>query len=289
MISNTTLKYKIGILGTGNIGTDLLIKLVKMGFKDISFVGRRDISEGIKMAQKLGVKTSTDGINFYLLNKHDIVFDCTNAFDAKEHYRILKSVGTKVIDLTPAKLGEICVPLINGDDIKKFDNINMITCGGQASIPLIHVICQTVKDVEYIEIVSQIASKSAGMSTRINIDNYIETTQYAIYKYSSAKNCKVILNVNPAEPCVDMQTTIFMQINKLNSVNFEDIISNIYNRLKEIKEYVPNYEMVMPPMINESDILMLSVKGRGLGDYLPEYAGNLDIINCAAIKTLEYL
>ena len=165
----------------------------------------------------------------------------------------------------------------------------MITCGGQASLPLIHVICQTVKEVEYIEIVSQIASKSAGMSTRINIDNYIETTQYAIHKYSSAKKCKVILNINPAEPCVDMQTTIFMQIKNINSVNFEEIISNIYNRLREIKEYVPNYEMVMPPMINESDILMLSVKVRGLGDYLPEYAGNLDIINCAAIKTLEYL
>jgi acetaldehyde dehydrogenase len=165
----------------------------------------------------------------------------------------------------------------------------MITCGGQAAIPLINAICQTAKDVEYIEIVSQIASKSAGMSTRINIDNYIETTEYAIYKYSSAKKCKVILNINPAEPCVDMQTTIFMQIKNLNLINFEDIISNIYSRLKEIKEYVPNYEMVMPPMINENDILMSSVKVRGLGDYLPEYAGNLDIINCAAIKALEYL
>ena len=269
MISEKTLISKIGILGTGNIGSDLLIKLNKIGFKNISFVGRRKDSKGIEMAKALGIATSTEGIVFFQKNRHDIVFDCTNALDAILHYDILKPLGTKIIDLTPAKLGEICVPIIDGECIKNCDNINMITCGGQASLPLIHVICQTVKEVEYIEIVSQIASKSAGMSTRINIDNYIETTQYAIHKYSSAKKCKVILNINPAEPCVDMQTTIFMQIKNINSVNFEEIISNIYNRLREIKEYVPNYEMVMPPMINESDILMLSVKVRGLGDYLP--------------------
>jgi acetaldehyde dehydrogenase len=281
---------KIGILGTGNIGTDLLVKLLKLGYKDIAFVGRREDSEGIQKAVSLGVNVSTKGIEYFKNNSsYDVVLDCTNAFDAVEHYKVLKSLGIKVIDLTPAKLGKICVPTIDGLEIKNYDNINMITCGGQASLPLIHAICQIVKSVEYIEVVSQISSKSAGMSTRINIDNYIETTQYAIYNYSSAKNCKVILNINPAEPCVDMQTTIFMEIDKINTINFENIISEIYTKLKEIKEYVPHYELVMPPMINENDILMLSVKVRGLGDYLPEYAGNLDIINCAAIKTLEYL
>ena len=281
---------KIGIIGTGNIGTDLLIKLVKLGYKDIAFVGRRNNSEGIQKANSLNITTSIDGIDYFKKNcDYDVVFDCTNAFDAISHYSILKLLRIKVIDLTPAKLGEICVPVINGSDIKIYDNINMITCGGQASLPLINAICENVDKVSYIEVVSQIASKSAGLSTRINIDNYIETTKYAIKKFSNAESCKVILNVNPAEPCVDMQTTIFMKIDNLSKINFENINENIYARLKLIKEYVPHYELVMPPMINENDILMLSVKVKGSGDYLPEYAGNLDIINCAAIKVLENL
>lgn len=281
---------KVGILGTGNIGSDLLIKLHKLGYKNIAFVGRRSDSEGIKLANSLGICTSIEGIDFYKTNSDfDVVLDCTNAFDAVENYSVLKSLNIKVIDLTPARIGEICVPSINGSDIKNFDNINMITCGGQASLPLINAICQTVEDVSYIEVVSQIASKSAGMSTRINIDKYIETTKYAIYNFSSTKKCKVILNINPAEPCVDMQTTIFMKIKNLEKINFENIVANVYKRLREIKEYVPHYELVMPPMINDNDILMLSVKVKGQGDFLPEYAGNLDIINCAAIKVLELL
>jgi len=281
---------KIGILGTGNIGTDLLVKLIKLGYQNIAFVGRRENSEGVKLAKTLGIKTSVDGINYFKKNSnYDVVLDCTNAFDAKEHYLILKDLNIKVIDLTPAKLGQICVPSINGSDIQNYDNVNMITCGGQASLPLINAISENVDSVSYIEVVSQIASKSAGMSTRINIDNYIETTKYAICQFSKAKKCKVILNINPAEPCVDMQTTVFMKIDHLSELNFEKIVDKVYSRLKEIKEYVPLYELVMPPMITDNDILMLSVKVRGSGDYLPPYAGNLDIINCAAIKILENL
>ena len=281
---------KIGILGTGNIGTDLLVKLIKLGYQNIAFVGRRENSEGVKLAKTLGIKTSVDGINYFKKNSdYDVVLDCTNAFDAKEHYLILKDLNIKVIDLTPAKLGQICVPPINGSDIQNYDNVNMITCGGQASLPLINAISENVDSVSYIEVVSQIASKSAGMSTRINIDNYIETTKYAICQFSKAKKCKVILNINPAEPCVDMQTTVFMKIDHLPELNFEKIVDKVYSRLKEIKEYVPLYELVMPPMITDNDILMLSVKVRGSGDYLPPYAGNLDIINCAAIKILENL
>lgn len=281
---------KVGILGTGNIGTDLLIKLIKLGYEDIAFVGRREDSEGIKLAKSLCIKTSINGVDYFKDNSdYDVVFDCTNAFDAKEHYIILKDLNIKVIDLTPAKIGQICVPSINGSDIQNYDNVNMITCGGQASLPLINAISENVESVPYIEVVSQIASKSAGMSTRINIDNYIETTKYAISQFSKAKKCKVILNINPADPCVDMQTTIFMKIDQLSELNFEKIVDRVYSRLKEIKEYVPFYELVMPPMITENDILMLSVKVRGSGDYLPPYAGNLDIINCAAIKILENL
>jgi acetaldehyde dehydrogenase len=281
---------KIGILGTGNIGTDLLIKLIELGYQNIAFVGRRENSEGIRLARNLSANTSTDGIEYFKNNPdYDVVFDCTNAFDAKEHYAILKNLNIKVIDLTPAKLGQICVPSINGSDIQKYDNVNMITCGGQAALPLINAISENVDSVSYIEVVSQISSKSAGMSTRINIDNYIETTKYAIYQFSKTKKCKVILNINPAEPCVDMQTTIFMKIDHLSELNFEKIVDKVYSRLREIREYVSFYDLVMPPMITENDILMLSVKVKGRGDYLPPYAGNLDIINCAAIKILENL
>ena len=280
----------VAILGTGNIGTDLLIKLSKLGYTNLSFVGRREDSPNIQIAQKMGLNTSSLGVKYFLENSNfNVVFDCTNALDAKENYDILKNLGIKVIDLTPAKLGDICVPCINGNDLATKDNINMITCGGQASLPLINAISDCTEQINYIEVVSQISSKSAGMSTRINIDNYIETTEYAIKSFSKTKECKVILNINPAEPCVDMQTTIFLEIPNLDNLDFEKIVSNVYTKLKEVKEYVPYYELIIPPMINEQEIMMLSVKVRGTGDFLPKYAGNLDIINCAAIKMLEVL
>jgi acetaldehyde dehydrogenase (acetylating) len=280
----------VAILGTGNIGTDLLIKLSKLGYTNLSFVGRREDSPNIQIAQKMGINTSSLGVKYFLENSNfNVVFDCTNALDAKENYDILKNLGIKVIDLTPAKLGDICVPCINGNDLATKDNINMITCGGQASLPLINAISDCTEQINYIEVVSQISSKSAGMSTRINIDNYIETTEYAIKSFSKTKECKVILNINPAEPCVDMQTTVFLEIPNLDKLDFDKIVSNVYTKLKEVKEYVPYYELIIPPMINEQEIMMLSVKVRGTGDFLPQYAGNLDIINCAAIKMLEVL
>ena len=280
----------VAILGTGNIGTDLLIKLSKLGYENLSFIGRREDSPNIQIAQKMGINTSSLGVKYFLDNSNfNVVFDCTNALDAKENYDILRNLGIKVIDLTPAKLGDICVPCINGNDLATKDNINMITCGGQASLPLINAISDCTEQINYIEVVSQISSKSAGMSTRINIDNYIETTEYAVKSFSKTKECKVILNINPAEPCVDMQTTIFLEIPNLDKLDFEKIVSNVYTKLKEVKEYVPFYELIIPPMINEQEIMMLSVKVRGTGDFLPKYAGNLDIINCAAIKMLEVL
>ena len=280
----------VAILGTGNIGTDLLIKLSKLGYTNLSFVGRREDSPNIQIAQKMGINTSSLGVKYFLENSNfNVVFDCTNALDAKENYDILKNLGIKVIDLTPAKLGDICVPCINGNDLATKDNINMITCGGQASLPLINAISDCTEQINYIEVVSQISSKSAGMSTRINIDNYIETTEYAIKSFSKTKECKVILNINPAEPCVDMQTTVFLEIPNLDKLDFEKIVSNVYTKLKEVKEYVPYYELIVPPVINEQEVMMLSVKVRGTGDFLPKYAGNLDIINCAAIKMLEVL
>ena len=279
---------KAGIIGTGNIGTDLLLKLKKTDFIiPVIFAGRRMESNGIKLAQDLNILVTDKGIQYFIDNPHccDVVYDCTSAKDAKEHAKIFSKQGIKVIDLTPAKVGDLCVPNINPKIIQDNGNVNMITCGGQASTPLLNVISKHCSDLDYIEVVSQIASDSAGMATRINIDNYINTTEKAIKKFTNCKKCKVILNLNPAEPQVDMQTTMFV---KASNIKFSTLVKEIYETIKKLQTYIPYYELVMPPVIND-DILVLSVKVKGSGDYLPEYAGNLDIINCAAIEITKQL
>jgi acetaldehyde dehydrogenase (acetylating) len=283
------MKIKVAIIGTGNIGTDLLLKALKTDFMDVVvFVGRRLDSDGMLIAKKHNVLISDQGIEYFINNPKccDIVYDCTSAADAIEHAKIFKEQGIKVIDLTPAKVGDMCVPDVNSEIILTDDNVNMITCGGQASMPMLHLLSKECTGLEYIEVVSQIASKSAGMATRINVDNYIQTTQKAITKFTGCSNNKVILNLNPAEPCVDMQTTIFIKAKK---VNFENLTEKVLEKIEELRTYIPYYEMVLPPTMNDSGVVVMSIKVRGTGDYLPAYAGNLDIINCAAIKVTERL
>ena len=276
---------KAGIIGTGNIGTDLLLKMLKWDFiKPVIFAGRRMSSNGIKVAQEKGIPVTDKGIDWDGWSDIELVYDCTNALDAIKHAKIFTKLGIKVIDLTPAKVGDLCVPNINPEIIKTQDNVNMITCGGQASTPLLNVISKHC-DLEYIEVVSQIASDSAGMATRLNIDNYIHTTERAITEFTGCNNFKVILNLNPAIPQVDMQTTLFI---KAKNIKFSSLNKDIYKTIKNLKEYIPHYELVMPPTIN-NDILVLSIRVKGTGDYLPEYAGNLDIINCAAIEISKNL
>jgi acetaldehyde dehydrogenase (acetylating) len=282
-------KIKVAILGSGNIGTDLLLKSLKSKFLDVvAFVGRRLDSDGMLVASIHPVTVSDKGIQYFIDNPNccDVVYDCTSATDAKEHAKIFKHQGIKVIDLTPAKVGDMCVPDVNSSIILTDDNVNMITCGGQASMPMLHLLSKRCNGLEYIEIVSQIASKSAGLATRVNVDTYINTTKQAITKFTGCKNTKVILNLNPAEPCVDMQTTIFI---KTQDIKMDGLIEEIAEKIEELKTYIPYYELALPPTINESGILVLSIRVKGAGDYLPEYAGNLDIINCAAIKVTEKL
>jgi len=279
---------KAGIIGTGNIGTDLLLKILKTDFIiPVIFAGRRMESDGIRVALEKRIPVTDKGIQYFIDNPNccDVVYDCTSAADAFEHAQIFASQGIKVVDLTPAKMGPLCVPSINPEVILTSDNVNMITCGGQASMPVLNLISKYCDKLDYIEVVSQIASKSAGMATRINVDSYIHTTEMAIKMFTKCNNCKVILNLNPAEPCVDMQTTMFL---KFKNVNFEALVEDIYKKIKELKTYIPYYELVIPPTITD-DVLVLSIKVKGSGDYLPEYAGNLDIINCAAIEVTKQL
>lgn len=279
-------KLKIAILGSGNIGTDLLVKVMRSNFLECTvFIGRNLNSSGMQKALELGVNVSSDSIDYIVKNPDccDLVFDATSASSHIEHEPILKSLNKRIIDLTPAKLGLMCVPSVNLNDSLSEFNVNMITCGGQASIPVAYAIGQTQKDIEYIEVVSTIASRSAGPATRQNLDEYIKTTEDGIKQFSGAKYTKAILNLNPAEPCVNMQTTIFAKVKKIDLAPLNIYLSDI---VKKIQIYVPGYELILGPII-ENDRIVVMVRVKGLGDYLPQYAGNLDIINCAAVAMAE--
>ena len=278
-------RLRVGILGTGNIGCDLLIKLLKTNFAEVTvFAGRRHNSPGLELARRLQVPCTELGIKYFIDKPDccDLVFDCTSAASAISHAATLKTLNIKVVDLTPAKLGVICVPVINAEVALSHDNINMITCGGQAILPLLHCIVTETANVEYVEVVSQIASASAGMSTRANIDNYIHTTEAAIQHFTNVHACKAVLNLNPAVPEVDMQTTAFLRYSK-PSFDIDCLAKALEERINHIRRYVESYMLVLPPTLREN-VLVLSIKVMGSGDYLPKYAGNLDIINCAAIE-----
>ena len=279
-------KYRVAILGTGNIGTDLLIKVLRSAnLECVAFIGRNLNSVGMVQARTLGVNCSDKSIDYIIQHKKDIdlVFDATSAKAHKKHAPILSELGIKTIDLTPAKIGSMCIPVVNLIDSLGVKNVNMVTCGGQASIPIAYGIGKTQKDVEYIEVVSSIASKSAGPATRSNLDEYIGTTEQGISYFSGVKKVKAILNLNPAIPCINMQTTIFAKVKNPDLIKLKDFLSPL---IAGIVEYVPGYQLILGPTYENGRIVVM-IKVKGLGDYLPEYAGNLDIINCAAIAMAE--
>lgn len=283
-----TNKLKIAIIGTGNIGTDLMVKVMRSEQMTCTlFAGRNFNSAGMKRANALGVPISDRGIEAIVNNTAicDAVFDCTSAHAHVEHWAILNALGKTVIDMTPAKLGELCVPAINADECLASGtrNINMITCGGQSSIPIAHAISQVHADIDYIEVASSIASRSAGPATRNNLDEYIDTTQEAIKTLTGAKRAKAILILNPANPPIDMQTTIYA---KIANPDLPAIQASVAAMVEKLKQYVPGYQLIVPPTA-EGGKVIITVKVVGAGDYLPQYAGNLDIINCAAIAMAE--
>lgn len=279
-------KLRVAIIGSGNIGTDLLVKTTRSPFLECAlFIGRHLSSPGMKKAISLGIQVSDLSIEAIIKNPDccDLVFDATSAIDHKKHWPIIKKLGKIVIDMTPSGIGHMCIPAINMNDCLGYRNVNMVTCGGQASIPLAYAISQVYSDVEYIEVVSSIASRSAGPATRINLDEYIETTENGIKTFSCCKRAKAILILNPAQPCIDMQTTLFA---KIKDPDMGKINSAIDDMVKRIQQYVPGYQLLVPPTM-ENNRIVIMVKIQGLGDYLPKYAGNMDIINCAAISMAE--
>lgn len=279
-------KYRVAILGSGNIGTDLMIKVQKSNILEcVVFIGRTKNTRGMMRAIESDIKISDKSIQYIIDNPEeiDLVFDATSAKDHEIHSKIFKKFGIVCIDLTPAKVGPMCVPSVNAEKCLSEMNINMISCGGQASIPIAKAIANTHQDIEYIEVVSSIASKSAGPATRRNLDEYIKTTSEGLKYFSGARKTKSILNLNPAIPHINMVTTILA---KVKTPNIKKLEKEVDIMVSKVQAYVPGYELIFGPKL-ENDRIVVMLKVRGLGDYLPKYAGNLDIINSAAIAMAE--
>jgi acetaldehyde dehydrogenase (acetylating) len=257
-------KLKVAILGSGNIGADLLVKVQRSAFLECSlFIGRNLDSKGMQVARGLGVPVSDKSIDAVVASPDscDLVFDATSAKDHLRHAPILAKLGKQVIDMTPSRVGRMVVPAVDGDRVADHANVNMVSCGGQASIPLAHAVAASHERVDYVEVVSSIASKSAGPATRINLDEYIETTEAAIQAFSKCSRAKVILILNPAEPCIDMQTTVSAKVSEPNLEKLNDVLKTILSR---IKAYVPGYELIVPPVVQNNRIFMMA-RVRGLG------------------------
>lgn len=282
-------KIKVAIIGPGNIGSDLMYKVFKSKHLEMALMAGIAESEGIKRAKSLGIATTLEGV-YGVLKEEDIkiVFDATSATAHLIHAPLLKKAGKIAIDLTPAAVGPYMVPSVNLEALlsKKVDNINLVTCGGQATIPIVHAI-SSVAGGKYGEIVACISSKSAGPGTRANIDEFTETTAKAVEVVGAVDKGKAIIILNPAEPPIMMTNTIYVQIKDV-SVGIDKITQSVEERVKEIQKYVPGYKLRVPPLL-EGDKVTVSVEVEGSGDFLPKYSGNLDIINAAAINAADII
>ena len=301
-------KIKVAIIGSGNIGTDLMIKILRTSdiLEVAVMVGIDANSDGLARANRMGVATTHKGVDGLIemdeFKDIRLVFDATSAKAHLYNYGKIKQFENKrMIDLTPAAVGPYLVPPVNFDRSIDVDNVNMVTCGGQATIPMVAAISRVAK-VHYGEIVASIASKSAGPGTRANIDEFTETTSRAIEKVGGADKGKAIIVLNPAEPPLVMRDTVFTLSEQADK---EAIRESIQNMAKEVQKYVPGYAIkqdVQFDDIPESEPVFIEGLGHrhglkttvllevaGAGHYLPEYAGNLDIMTSAALATGEKL
>ncbi|WP_182005361.1 acetaldehyde dehydrogenase (acetylating) [Priestia aryabhattai] len=278
-------KVKAAIIGSGNIGTDLMYKLQRSEFIELTAVlGIDPDSDGLKRAREARYQTYSNGIKALAENPDlaEIVFDATSAKAHVRHAKILKDLGKTVIDLTPAAKGPFVCPPVNLGENLESENVNMITCGGQATIPIIYAINQ-VADVTYGEIVATISSLSAGPGTRANIDEFTVTTRKAIEEVGGADCGKAIILLNPADPPILMRDTIYCKVKNMNK---EAIQKAIKDMVKKVQEYVPGYNLKQEPLF-DSDQVTVFLEVTGAGDYFPSYAGNLDIMTAAAAKVAE--
>lgn len=286
-----TEKVNVAILGSGNIGTDLLYKLLRSEkLNPTVMIGVDPNSQGLALAKEHGLDIVDNGITGFEEHpdRATILFDATSAKAHLHHAEVAHKLGKRIIDLTPAAIGPFCVPAVNMDEqmIKENENVNMVTCGGQATVPIMKAITR-VAGVEYGEIVSSVSSKSAGPGTRQNIDEFINTTALALEKIGGAKKGKVIIVINPADPPIMMRNSIFAKLES-NQYDEQQIIQSIDEMVESLQSYVPGFRLLSKPEIKEG-IVKVFIEVEGLGDFLPKYAGNLDIITSAAVKTGEVM
>lgn len=279
-------KLKVGILGSGNIGCDLLMKVKRSELLECTlFMGRNPDSKGMRFAYRQGVNVSGESIDALKANPSlcDLVFDATTASAHVKTAAILKDLGVMAVDLTPSLVGEMCVPLVNGKDCLCCDNVNMITCGGQATIPIAHAISKVVPNVEYLEIVASISSASAGPGTRANIDEFTQTTKKALSRFTGVKRTKAIIVLNPAQPPIMMHNTVYMLASNPDMAAVSAAVAEVQEKMRQ---YLPGYSVIKGPAYYEGMIVtMLQLEGSG--DYLPRYSGNLDVITAASIRFAE--
>ncbi|MEU4473963.1 acetaldehyde dehydrogenase (acetylating) [Micromonospora sp. NPDC023888] len=278
---------RTAIVGTGNIGTDLLLKVAASPLLTcVLFAGRRADSPGINLARGLGVTTSTGGIDAVVdaADDIDLVFDGTSAGDATRHWAVVEPLGLPFIDLTPANQGKFCVPALNLEDCLDEQYLSMVTCGGQAAVPMARCITQIAGHVDYLEIVSASASASVGPASRANLDEYVHTTEQATAEFCSTTRTKTVLIINPADPGIVMRNTIAVSTSE--RIDIDALRDSVTTMEKQIRSYVPGYRVVVPPTAT-GDRYLLTVEVEGRGDYFPRYAGNLDIITCAAVAAAE--
>ena len=283
-------KVKAAIIGPGNIGTDLLMKAKRSEvIEPVWMVGVVAESPGLARAAEMGLKTTADGVDGMLPTmKEDgvqICFDATSAYVHAENSRKANEHGAVMIDLTPAAIGPFCVPPVNLADAvaKQAMNVNMVTCGGQATIPLVAAVSR-VQEVSYGEIVATVSSKSAGPGTRKNIDEFTRTTAKGIEVVGGAHNGKAIIIINPAEPPLIMRDTVHCLTH--DDPDEEAITQSIHDMIVEVQKYVPGYKLKNGPVFDGKRV-SIYMEVEGLGDFLPKYAGNLDIMTAAALRTAE--
>jgi len=297
-------KIKAAIIGSGNIGTDLMIKIMRHGqhVELVAMVGIDPGSEGLARAQRLGVATTHEGVEglvrLPVFGDVDLVFDATSASAHVFNDRFLREIKPEIrmIDLTPAAIGPYCVPVVNGDACLEAPNVNMVTCGGQATIPIVAAVSRVAK-VRYAEIVASISSRSAGPGTRANIDEFTETTSRAIQTVGGAECGKAIIVLNPAEPALMMRDTVYALSEMASEARITDSVKEI---VAAVQRYVPGYRLKQEVQFDRARDLNIPGVGRvdglkttvlleveGAAHYLPSYAGNLDIMTSAALSTAE--
>lgn len=281
-------KVKCALIGSGNIGTDLLYKLKRSQvLEPVWMIGIDPASEGLAKAAGMGLKTTSEGIDGALphlvADGVQIAFDATSAYVHKENSDKVNALGVFMVDLTPAAIGPLCVPPVNLNDLADTMNVNMISCAGQATIPIVYGISR-VQSVDYAEIIASLASKSIGPGTRANLDEFTYTTSSAVCAVGGARRGKALAVINPAEPPMIMRNTIYCLTDE--EPDRERITDSLREMIAQVQKYVPGYQLVNGPVF-EGNKVGVFMEVAGLGDYLPTYAGNLDIMTAAACRTAE--